>query len=507
MARIKKFAPQQRLSSFQTFLVDDNPNSDYFRITEFKDTFTGGKNGFLIEGSEYLKETTEIKIELLDVTGNPIYFEPGDGIPEYYEGISKLIAVYIYEDTPIGLGKITILGELKQYDDSGVKRDIPEQWKGTYNVKWERTFQINKNLANEDKVRFYRRPRVNIDEIVKPIFSKTPNVITQTGVVNGTPLVPNAGSKLSNFSLPTSYRITVDDENYWTGSVVGQTLTLPNISYTTVVQDVVSKTELVVDPPYAPNNIVSSFNSENYSIDFVHLEGVTDLATALTGSFAKINITNMKTFVGDAARVKVFRRSQSQLSDYEFVQDIQLESTELLRDIETVSVNEEYYGNFTQLNLNNYWLTSSNNITLEFNQNFLYNSAKLSSSTTEYFFTTQSLGISSGVEYNLSLNVRLENNTTSENYIKAFLSGSYNGSAKSQTITTISSNNSVLQKTNISENIIADDFDDARLYFEVVGDNWYINNVSLKAAQETAFSPDENNIYSTGTKNSTIRNI
>jgi hypothetical protein len=66
------------------------PNSEYFRITEFKDTFTGGKNGFLIEGSPLLKETTEVKIEILDVEGNPIYFEPGDGIPEYYEGLSKL---------------------------------------------------------------------------------------------------------------------------------------------------------------------------------------------------------------------------------------------------------------------------------------------------------------------------------------------------------------------------------------------------------------------------------
>ena len=491
MARIKKYSPEQKLSSFQTFIIDDNPNSDYFRITEFKDTFTGGKNGFLIEGSEYLKESTEIKIELLDVNGDPIYYEPGNGVPEYYEGISKLVAVYIYEDTPIGLGKITILGELKQYDDNGVKRDIPEQWKAAYNVKWERTFQINKNLANEDKVRFYRRPKVAIDEIVKPIFSKTPNTINQTGTINGTPLVPNAGSKLSSFSLPTSYRITTTDDSYWTGSVVGQTLNVSSLNYSPTITDVVSKTELVVDPPYAPNNVVSSFSGENYSVDFVYVEGAGDLATALTGSFAKINITDMKTFVGDAARIKVFRRSQSQLSDYEFVQDIQLESTELLKDIETVSVNEEYYGNFTDANLESYWVTSSNDITLEFNQNFLYNSAKLSSTNTENFFTTQSFGISPGVEYNLSFNVRKESNISGDDYIRAFLSGSYNGTAKSQTITTINSSNSVLQKTNVSENIIADNIQTASLYFEVVGDGWYINNVSLKAAQETAFSPDE----------------
>src|SRR6056300_1669699 len=228
MARIKKYSPLQNLSSFQTFINDENPNSDYFRITEFKDTFTGGKNGFLIEGSEYLKESTEIKIELLDVNGEPIYYEPGNGIPEYYEGISKLVSVYVYNDTPIGLGKITILGELKEYDENGVKRPIPTEWQGAYNVKWERTFQINKNLANEDRVRFYRRPQVSIDEIVKPIFSGNPPSVTQTGSVDGIPLVPNENINLSNFSLPTSYRLRVNGGNNWTGSIAGQTITFDN---------------------------------------------------------------------------------------------------------------------------------------------------------------------------------------------------------------------------------------------------------------------------------------
>ena len=125
MAIIKKYAegqssnlnPVPKLSEYSTFLVDSDPNSFYFKITEFKNTFTGGKNGFLIAGSEHLKESTEVKIQILDVEGNPVYYEPGNGIPEYYEGTSKLVAVYVYEDTPIGSAKITILGELKTYID------------------------------------------------------------------------------------------------------------------------------------------------------------------------------------------------------------------------------------------------------------------------------------------------------------------------------------------------------------------------------------------------------
>jgi hypothetical protein len=210
MARIKKFAPKENLTSFNTFVIDSGNNSDYFRITEFKDTFTGGKNGFLIEGSQYLKESTEIKMEILDVEGNPIYFEPGNGIPEYYEGVSKLIAVYVYNDTPIGTAKITILGELKEYvDETGIVRQVPDEWEGVYNVKWEREFKVNKLLSNEDKVRFYRRPQVTIDEIVKPIFSGNPPTIIQTGSVNGLPLIPTENSNLSTFTLPTSYRLRV----------------------------------------------------------------------------------------------------------------------------------------------------------------------------------------------------------------------------------------------------------------------------------------------------------
>ena len=142
MAIIKSFSPLQNLSEYNTFINDLNSNSTYFRITEFSETFTGGKNGFLIEGSECLKESTEIKIEILDVEGNPVYFEPGDGIPEYYEGTSKLISVHVYDDTPVGIGKITILGELKDYFDAdNNKIEIPDDWKNVYNVKWEKNLK------------------------------------------------------------------------------------------------------------------------------------------------------------------------------------------------------------------------------------------------------------------------------------------------------------------------------------------------------------------------------
>lgn len=48
MPVIKKFAENltQNLTSFGVFEVDTNPNSKYFKITEFKDTFMVVKTGF-----------------------------------------------------------------------------------------------------------------------------------------------------------------------------------------------------------------------------------------------------------------------------------------------------------------------------------------------------------------------------------------------------------------------------------------------------------------------------
>ena len=54
MAIIKSFAPFQNLTNFQVFENDTLSTSEYFRITELSETLTGGKNGFLIEGSEFL---------------------------------------------------------------------------------------------------------------------------------------------------------------------------------------------------------------------------------------------------------------------------------------------------------------------------------------------------------------------------------------------------------------------------------------------------------------------
>ena len=494
MAIIKSFASYQNLSNFGTFINDQVRTSEYFRITEFKDTFTGGKNGFLIEGSEHLKETTEIKIEILDVTGTPIYYEPGNGIPEYYEGISKIVSVHVYEDTPIGLGKITVLGELKTYiDENGVVRDVPAEWGGVYNVKWERTFNVNKNLANETIVRFYKRPKIVIDEINKPIFNITTPSITQTGLVEGIPQQPVYGTDIRNWTAGTLYKLKITDGTNWTSSVDENLIEIPSLGYSATIKEVLNNKEIFVDIPYAISSSVSNFPPSTYTTTFDHIEGQTIINSALTGSFAKIQLSDLKTFVGDVARVKVYRKSRNEVGDYQFIQDTKLESSEILKDITTTANTELSYGQFTESNIKNYWVSGSNTHPMTINVDKLNASVKVDYTGTNYdnkalFITSQSFSLTEGVEYALAFKTLLSGSVDPTKTLKAYFSGS---DYPQQTIVSVTNSAIYTTKQNVTQNVKATKTGDAKLVFEFAGDDWYLANVSLQNAQETSFSPDE----------------
>ena len=74
-----KVAPDEKLELVQTYITDTNLNSDYFNISELPDTFSGGKNAFLIAGSDKLLANTEIKIQIRDAAGNVCYVEYSNG--------------------------------------------------------------------------------------------------------------------------------------------------------------------------------------------------------------------------------------------------------------------------------------------------------------------------------------------------------------------------------------------------------------------------------------------
>lgn len=491
MAIIKKYSPKENLDRYQTFIVDTKPNSTYFKTAELGESFSGGKNGFLIEGSECLKESTDIRIEILDVEGNPIYFEPGKGTPQYYEGLSALISVIVYNDTPIGIGSIVILGELKHYyDDFGNKVDVPDNWKGIYNVKWKREININKNLSNTSRVRFAKRPNISISEISRPIFNKTFTNISQSGSVIGQPEEPPEGELLSGYGGELRYRLKLTSGEEFTPELLNKQINVNSLNYSPTVIEVESNRDLIVTPPYTSSeedfrDQVFPFTETSYTSSY---SNSTTTLSNTSGSIAEVKITDLKTFIGDVARLKVFRKSRSKTEDFQFLQEYRLEAVELLRDITSTIDTEVLYGRFTDTSLSNYWITSSNS-EVSINSDFLINGLKVdySGNGTQLIYTSQSIDIEKGSEYSLNFNSLLSGSVEVSKRIRAYLSSS----EFTQSFGEVSGSTDVLQKFEYSKSTISQHSGSAQLVFEVNGDDWYFSDVSFKHSEETSFSPDE----------------
>ena len=142
---------------------------------------------------------------------------------------------------------------------------------GIYNVKWERDILINKTLANETIVRFYKRPKITISEIVKPIFSKIINDSETTGSINGFPLQPPPGQRLSEWRAGTNYLIQRTSGTF-DADVDENIITITSGSSDTIVHtanviEVLSETDLIIDSPYVDSNgDVTNFSSFTGSI-------------------------------------------------------------------------------------------------------------------------------------------------------------------------------------------------------------------------------------------------
>jgi len=399
MAVIQKTLFAKNLDKYAVLVNDTEPNSRYFKITELPDTFTGGKNAFLVAGSKELVADTKIQIELKDAAGNIIYHEPGEGyissslngtpfVTEYYEGVSKVVSVYIYPDTSYGPCTLTILGELSEYTDTnGIVVPVGLDWENKYNVKWTKTINVNPALANTTKIRFYQRPQATITEILSPIYK---------------------------------------------------------------------------------------------------IENDLKVASAVTQSFANIKLSKLETFAGDVKRVKVFRTSQGDISDFDLIQDILVESKELLTSYGLSGSVVGQTGILTSETLKNNWNTGSLNAHLTSSR--VESGVRLTGSG--YFTYTSSLDIKSANTYELNLDAFYSSSTSSN--LGVYLSW------VSQS-TTFSSSIATLVGTTPTKNLldtvvpfkIDTDYPTASLYFSQSQGEWHLGNISLKLSQDTAFSPDE----------------
>ena len=107
-------------------LIKDTSN-EFLQAFDVPDSLPQGRSSFTINGSEFLKENTEVLVEILDNNNNPIFVNPIYD-PEYVtmQGTSRSISVEIYPTTPPGRAVLTIVGELDHEKFIGSEPLTPE---------------------------------------------------------------------------------------------------------------------------------------------------------------------------------------------------------------------------------------------------------------------------------------------------------------------------------------------------------------------------------------------
>jgi hypothetical protein len=328
---------------------------DYFQITEFPLRLTAGKNLFKLRGHpSNLRVGGPLNFEVLDYNGDPIHSEV---IRYVDEDSSRVIAIYIYDDTSPGDCTITIVAEAD---------NVPSDWRGRYNVKWTRTVPVNPNVSNVSEIIFETPPRINITEQIGPHLDRTFANGTQfptytTGTVkyfsyNQTPAVEISGGKFIN-DMATGI-ITVSSP---TNPTPTPTYPASTTEYSSTIKKVLSPTLALLDKEfvvYSSNSISPhTYNQFDYSAFSLKYEASPVYTqTQNSESYALIEIQGLQPATGDISRIKVFMNNNGTVGTWEQINDIELSETELFVG-DTGSIKPDTsIGLFTsQSIINTYW--------------------------------------------------------------------------------------------------------------------------------------------------------
>jgi hypothetical protein len=200
---------KQNLNEVEVFI--DDVQNEYVKVQDVPDTFTQGRTVFKILGSDLLKENVPLKIEILDRNGNTVYQQPvrylyeDDGYGNKQPTVAfTYVSVEVYAP-PVNIGGNAQLVILAELDDT--KINVPQEFIGRYNVKYQKTINIDSSASeNLSPIFFYRQPKVVAQELVKKALL-SPGTNTQiTTVISGSGLfgVPlNPGQKYNPDSSTT----------------------------------------------------------------------------------------------------------------------------------------------------------------------------------------------------------------------------------------------------------------------------------------------------------------
>jgi hypothetical protein len=385
MARTRKSIQPLNLYKYDVLIEDRGVRSDYFKISQFDGYFYGGRNAFLVAGSGVLKPNSKILVELLNRNGSTIYSAP---VANFVEGNSRLVQVEVYNDTPIGAGKLVLLGCVDTLLDGS---PVPPEWKNKYNVRWITDVVISPFVENKTPIRFVNPPSMTVNE--KFYFAPSSSVFTEKILV---PVSANLTPKYYNV-YPTGYimKMSGSSENtlnnlYLNGIITGSvyfeynsepstaSINIPisriynsNVAESDGVLIYSNKRQLILGTSLSSTG-AGSVNIDqigrvtatgSLNIQYSKLESIN---TGSVISFAKIRIVDLKTHSGEINKIRLSYKPETEPGEYVLLGDIQTNVQELL----TVDSGSEIVniGKFSDVKVSDYWYSET--MSLQKNERF-----------------------------------------------------------------------------------------------------------------------------------------
>lgn len=366
MPKIQKTRQKRGLADAAVFIEDTSRRSpDYLNITQLGDEIALGKNGFRIQGASTLDPGSRVEVEVTDSRGGVIYHE----VRDYAEDVSRVIGVFVYEDTPPGPATVTVLAKARQQADGA---PIPEEWEGKMNLKWQRRVEVNVNTYNNDLIRFERTPEllVTSENYTKkrPVLAGTLSSFEKVGAyvppidliegidvdldfedydafpvqtVDVDPAVPRISTTLfPENQYGYDYLVATSADFDFVSAMEGRLLVIAADALPLGVDLVARITEVVNANTVRYNVLTEAYRKrlvkdrltgvERFSI--VYRRDPVAYSDVEEVRIDRLQLGFMKTIVGEAVRARVYNRVEGGNDEFALVGDFEIEPTELLTD-------------------------------------------------------------------------------------------------------------------------------------------------------------------------------
>ena len=359
---MRKYNQPKGLAELPVLIEDSLITSRYFEIEDFPNQLTSGKNLFKLQGNQFmLSPGRDVIIEVIDRQGKVIYHEVLDYIePDTQQ---RVIAVYVYPDTPGGFATVYVAGTAQRRPNGSV---LPLGLRNEVNVRWSRRVVVRPTRENNSEIILTRSPRVSIIEKTKNYLVPESGVADLHFELSGSNMrfekVGGTVAQKSGLVSTVFQDKVITDAPFFSASMEGGQILFPqaqpdldsnqqlkiqvgnhpghiqnasSIIYNPVITQVISETQALVSPapqalvqttisnetkngggntggPLATLNVidVESFPNTAFTCSFTDFNVPFTSESTNIVSIAKIALSNIEPDTGQIRRIRTSMRSQ-----------------------------------------------------------------------------------------------------------------------------------------------------------------------------------------------------